>query len=274
MNTQRMQFLLIFVVLLFCAACQPDITAESTFTSTTAPTSTEVRVDTLTPKPTATEVPPTYTPAPPTLTPLPEGMFFMDDFESENGIELWENQTDLPNEAIRENGILALKLVSNEGNPPFVVAKFTNELPTEEKIYFEADLLLSTFVLDESNEDVIRSSIAIALDSGEWHTECGVTGTTWSLYPYIGCFSSDGFASDFPQGTLDVWQKIRIEVDPSSMNLVYYLNNEQIGAYTLTQDINFVDSPIVFTVKAWIDGTGEGELLGRVDNIHIGIISE
>lgn len=263
--------ILVFVLLtLILSACQPATPAPEVVKEEP----TKVPLPTDTPVPTNTALP-TETPIP-TNTPLPAGMIFMDDFENERDVELWKNFTESPNEVSQENGALSIKLVSNEVRAPLLTAQNIYDLALygNDKIFYEADLLLHDFELPESRGEVIRSAVGFSLDLGDWNTGCGVVGTTYIPEPYIGCTSTDGFSTKYPVGELDSWQKFRVEVDSSSMVITYFLNNEKIGEYTPPQEINFDTYPFAFKVIAWIDGSGEGKVFGQVDNIQIGTISE
>lgn len=269
MKTKNVIFVLVLFTLIL-SACQsaPPATENVEEKPTKTPLPTDTPIPTNTPLPTETPIP--------TNTPLPAGMIFMDDFQGEKGAELWKDFTESPNEIIRENGILSVKLTSTEVRAPLMAAQdiFNLDLYGNGKVFYEADLLLHNFKLPETSGKVIRSGISISLSLGDWNTECGVVGTTYIPEPYIGCYSTDGFSTNYPVGELDSWQKFRIEVDPSSMVITYFLNNDKIGEYTPPQEINFDTYPFAFKVKASIDGGSEGELFGEIDNVQIGTFTE
>jgi hypothetical protein len=187
---------------------------------------------------------------------------------------VWLNYVSPPDEAVQENGVLALRLENTDSDEIVLVSKHYNNKKISYPISFEADLRLQSF--DIPNVEDSKGVVAITIDTDDtvdWYTECGIVGTSYVPEPYVGCFANN-YGTDYPNVYLDTWQTFRIEIDPATMGITYYLNNQQIGVHTPTSVDRIKNAALTFMIKAWRNTPGPGEVIGYVDNVKISNNSE
>lgn len=210
-------------------------TAESlpTATPTPEPTNTPLPTQTLTPSPTPTRTPMSYT------DPLLYDNFNDPAFDGACNLTLWSFHSGGVFEAKQQNGVMVF---SNSAASSSGGAELNISQPTKRSLQqlqlFEARLKVSSD--HRGKYAFVKIQITADVSGHGWWTQCRLGSWSGGGNPQFICdiATDSGDKINFEYVTkgipsaYDMWYSARIEADPRTANLRFYLNNTLVGSHT------------------------------------------
>jgi hypothetical protein len=189
----------------------------------------------------------------------------------------WDSYGEEFGKIYQENGSLVISHeIGSESDKVGLDARAYREYLFEEPIFFEAGLLLE----DPERTDTTRNSwISIGLFSNstlEEYTVCNLV-QSGELTQFI-CQFMDGskdetvFHTGYGLAEPNEWYTFRIEVHPTTMTFVYFINDQFVGSYEPSNIEELRKAKFTFTLG--VNGIHSGILIGRIDNVRIGKIEQ
>ena len=223
------------------------------------------------------------------------GVMTYDDFEDAKydggwNRDLWTTEghdTEL-HKVYQKDGTLVIENRSGIGGP-VLLARARSVAPTQGPVTFEAELRLDA---DTHGPGTFSMGLRITPQSikGFWQPTCGFD-TSDGRYVSIGC-SDALYATEFPLGMPDsdyytpyagtyfgIWHRVRIELDPATMTVTYFVDDELVGTNTPDFADELMGSPITMFINSWANPNVTPEtaeaLIGSFDNVRAGqVLSE
>ncbi len=143
-------------------------------------------------------------------------------------------------------------------------------------LFFEADLMLSP--------DVHAGNLSLmpeiyAPESLPYHQEvhCGLSAEPRATMATMSCFDRWNMGPDTFDDVYNVpgmyvgfgtWHTARIEIDPTTMTITYYLDGQRVGSHTLVRTEQLKSAKFRLVIEMF-KPTTEG-VIGFVDNVRIG----
>jgi hypothetical protein len=189
--------------------------------------------------------------------------------------ELWSFSTNNTFRAQQQSGALVL---SNISGPSWSGGRLMMRIPERRNIsevqQFEGRLKMSS---DRTGGwAVVQIYLETDLSGVRWYTQCYL-GASNTSQPYVRCqiCSDNGSVNDCEYGTsgqsanYNLWYKVRIEVDPQTAYLRFYLDDKLIGGH-LPKDAVALMATGTFRpeVAAW-NGDADTYATRYVDDVRI-----
>jgi hypothetical protein len=189
--------------------------------------------------------------------------YLYDDFDSafEGGYnsDLWSPWTGSPDQVKQQNGVLALTKSGAPGETSVSTRK-REFSPSEQWNIIEAKLKLSS----QARAGNVGIKIWAYLPSGDWGAQCIIEGGEGDP-AYVAC-GTESYYKSRPT-SLDKWRTVRIEIEPRTVKLVFYIDGEKVGSYVPSIAKELRDAIITPTIGVYT-ATGS-PVEGYVDDVRI-----
>ena len=154
-------------------------------------------------------------------------------------------------------------------------AEYADYLP-DAPLFFEADM-----VLNSEEHDGVMSIMINGSRPEDWpfHREihCLIRSVSGSATAELSCFDrwnmgphtfEDTYNTPATRTDLATWHKARIEIDPATGTLTYYLDGERVGSHTPNRAEELRTARFTFFLE--ICTSSSEAVTGYVDNVYIG----
>lgn len=184
----------------------------------------------------------------------------------------WRLSGTSPNPQVQQqDGIL---IITDDGDQQdtatVLVARKYDDFSLDAPTLFEAELMLSP----ESGAGNVDIGLFATIDTGDWSSLCSILhnddqtqmNCRDSLWPQQTDHSHETPGQLVELGT---WHTVRIEVDPNSMTITYYIDGLVVDSYVPFDAEKLRGAKFQFVVGTW-KTTAEGTMTGFIDNVRIG----
>lgn len=249
---------------------------------------TEDAVNTPVPKPTNTLISPTNTPLPPTHTPLPPtptvaNVSYYDNFnntafDGEYNKNLWKYEGTQHVDVKQENG--ALTFTTNtfpESGSNSLTPSLHNAWSLEQLALMETKMKLDSSKRGQGS--FIQISAYTDLSGRDWWTECMLNNSEFET-PFFFCDIHSGERTEdnepvfeyqtpvFFDLEYDIWYTARIEIDPDTTEIAFYLNDKLIGSHIPKDATQLQQTTFSLGLGSWADANDT--FVGYFDDVRFG----
>lgn len=192
----------------------------------------------------------------------------------------WRYWGELSNQIFQRDGILITTLNEESGNRTWTTLaaqkySYTSlDFFASGPTFFEAKLMLDPTVRGQGNIQLHISADDLG-GVGSWFVECGINEIAWancynSFFPFREGHFFDISGKQVGHGE---WHTFRIEINPDTMTVTYYIDGQLGGSHT-PPDANLIKTG-KFTVGIgnWREST-DGIITGYIDDVRIGPVGQ
>lgn len=282
------------------AAAKPkeqEIEPTATVVAPAAATATPVPPPTDTPKATSTPAPPTATPTPkatntpkptntPRPTPTPTATIDADRTVYDNfnnpandgsfNRSQWEIWGGSSNQLVQKDGVLIATINSSasvsQDWTTLAARKYSyvslNSLTSNGPTFFEAKLK------PDANQHTGNVQLHLSADDmpggGSWFAECAINED------WLGCYDSlwpsqegHDYGVEGKQVGYDTWHVVRIELDPTTMQVTYFIDGQMVGSHVPVDADKIKNAHFTFGPGVW-RSSSSAAITGYIDDVRIG----
>lgn len=214
------------------------------------------------PPPTATPAPTPadQSPPPPTPTPTIPGLWLEDDFENPDNDGdfdrgLWFQYD--PTTVEQNDGVLMLSRQSPDNG-----GLDHGPLKIDEISFVETKVRL-----DEKIEASV-GSVSIQFSGSDWWLDCSIARGRQDSKAWANCNTSDGTWGKEVIVEYNSWHTLRIEVNPATAVLFFFVGDAQIGSYTSPNPEAFKQTQVNVGLRVWSEDGGL--VTGYFDDVRVG----
>lgn len=160
-----------------------------------------------------------------------------------------------------------LRFSCREPNGPSLNALDYSEVPFGEFDFIEAGLRLDDDIRTNSGAVIVKMQTSL-----DRYAECRLVGGTDfdAVYPYCGVYTENDteYEVDGPEANYDTWRTVRLELDPETAAITFYIDGQEIGATTSSEAEALKQADVTVELYIYFE---EGTLVtGYFDDVHIG----
>jgi hypothetical protein len=187
-------------------------------------------------------------------------------FEGAWNSELWQAWDNISACNVeQEEGVLRFNCSKPDGSG--LNALDYTDVPLGEFSFIEAGLRLDDKM--QTNNGAVAIKFYTSLDS--W-AECGLVGGADSEVAdsYCGVYSEKGPAYEVngPAANYDTWRTVRLELNPETAAITFFVDGQQVGAYTAPEAEALKQAEFTVELQIYFE---EGSLItGYFDDVRIG----
>jgi hypothetical protein len=113
-----------------------------------------------------------------------------------------------------------------------LISKKFNSFLLNAPITYEARMKLSS----TAHTGAVDMKIGTDINGGYWDTECNLAASASDSMALAYCWAGTGKGGEYsPQSkyvNFDTWHTFRIEIDPDTMKITYYIDSDMVGSFT------------------------------------------
>ena len=207
----------------------------------------------------------------PSIVPTSAQDYMYDDFskaafDNSYDIQKWFLDID-SGKVFQEAGKLVFQLDGAKGDQISLQATRHKEVPIDSPTFFEAELMVPKAQSGHVYLQVISRQSKVYIDCS--------AGT--SRGAAFGCGYNDNISPiedyDFFIGDYGTWHTVRIEIEPSTMTITYYVDGREIRSFVPPNAQQLKSENFTFEVGFFGD-VPDQEYIAYVDNVRIGKIAQ
>jgi len=182
-------------------------------------------------------------------------------------------------EQLREEVLVLGNAGDLPGNAAGLTVQAYDGIILDQPMYIEADLA----ICPNSSAGGVNIAIhTINFEPGSWMSTCGPT--LFSAKTQVSCSDflwagqmEDQFETPSQIVEPGTWHRLRIEADPATLTIRYFIDGAAAGSHSLTNAEKFTAAQFLATRFQFALGMWklsiDSPLLGLVDNVRIGLIA-
>jgi len=160
----------------------------------------------------------------------------------------------------QEDGRLIITQEGSPGEDAKLVSREYDYVPLSGPTSFEAKLQLDPEHM--SGSVFLALQFELVPDEEYWWSDCSIDPG------WVHCYADSDYDSDGIPPEYGQWHTLRIDVDPASMELTYYIDGRIVGSTIPPNPDDFKSAGAVLYLGTWAEG--EETVVGYFDEVRIG----
>ena len=171
---------------------------------------------------------------------------------------LWSQAGDNLLDVMQNSGTLQISDNGTKGGEYVLQLKEPTTRKIEQIQFLEAQIKLNSY--KGTYLEFAKIQISANVNGHSWWTQCRMQANNGygiflcDVYTVVDNIFNQEYATEAIDISLNNWYTTRIEINPQTMELRYYLNNSHIGTYIPKDSTQLLTSYFVTQIGVWSDG--------------------